>query len=60
MVNLTWSAEGTAALLAAGGAEAVVGALRAHVGVEAVHVMGCRAAWYLGIGAELELRLAGA
>jgi hypothetical protein len=58
--NLSRGSEGRAAALAAGGAEAVVGALRAHPSVAAVQEKGCRAAWYLGIGVELELRLAGA
>jgi hypothetical protein len=46
------SAEGQAAVLAAGGAEAVVGALRAHVGVAAVQEWGCRAACNLAGSAE--------
>jgi hypothetical protein len=37
------SAEGCATVLAAGGAEAVVGALRAHAGVAAVQKHGCGA-----------------
>jgi hypothetical protein len=39
-------------VLAAGGAEAVVGALRAHGGVAAVQEEGCAAAWALACSAE--------
>jgi hypothetical protein len=47
--NLAASAEGKAALLAAGGAEAVVGAMRAHVGVAAVQDQGIMALYNMTV-----------